>query len=118
MGTIISPVLAKTLSDKQVVTITFGSPRVGDAAFVRWFDTKVHQSYRIVNGNDAVTMTPPGRSYLHVHSLMQIGNANGVSIRTDEGRGRYRSLISGSIKSHELDGYISSLTHLNSICGN
>lgn len=40
---------------------TFGSPRVGDTTFSKWFDqyTKISNRYRITHGRDPVPHLPP-----------------------------------------------------------
>lgn len=50
---------------------TFGSPRVGDAAFGASIAAPV---YRIVNNNDIVTRLPPPVRYRHVGSLGYLDN--------------------------------------------
>ncbi len=48
---------------------TFGSPRVGDSAFVGYFDTEfAGRAYRIVNNEDLVTRVPPRRLPLPGHA--------------------------------------------------
>jgi len=61
------------LNDKVIVTCdTFGSPRVGNANFVRFFNSNIDNSNRVVNGNDIVTMSPRFR-YEHVKGEKRIG---------------------------------------------
>jgi hypothetical protein len=48
---------------------TFGSPRVGDAAFKDNFDVKM---YRFVNNYDIVSRVPPWYPFVHVGKLMFI----------------------------------------------
>ncbi len=53
---------------------TFGSPRVGDAAFVQAFDGEFQgRSYRFVNDEDLVTRVPPrALQYEHVSDIVYI----------------------------------------------
>jgi triacylglycerol lipase len=53
---------------------TFGSPRVGDAAFVQAFDALFQdRSYRFVNDEDLVTRVPPrALEYDHVSDIIYI----------------------------------------------
>jgi triacylglycerol lipase len=51
---------------------TFGSPRVGDAAFKDDFPVK---AYRVVNNEDVVTRVPPPGLYMHVGELKYIDSA-------------------------------------------
>jgi len=52
----------------------YGSPRVGNPAFVSFYNNAGMPTYRFVNGNDAVTYVPPasiaGLSYRHVDRLV------------------------------------------------
>ena len=38
---------------------TFGQPRVGNAAFAKWFETQIPQTYRLVHNADIVPHVPP-----------------------------------------------------------
>lgn len=52
---------------------TFGSPRVGDAEFARFFDALMPETYRIVNNNDIVARVPLlTQQYRHVGRLKYI----------------------------------------------
>jgi hypothetical protein len=53
---------------------TFGSPRVGDAAFRESLEVDI---YRVVNNADIVPRVPPPVSYVHVGKLMLI-DAEGI----------------------------------------
>ena len=50
---------------RRVTCVTFGSPRVGNAAFVKAFEARVDAHARVVNNCDAVTMRPRW-GYVHV----------------------------------------------------
>lgn len=66
----------------------YGSPRVGDLAFVKAFTKYVRRSYRISNPFDAVTHTPPSiynqpirdkkYYYYHVQTLKSLPFQNGA----------------------------------------
>ncbi len=47
---------------------TFGSPRVGNEEFAKWFDAAFkHKAFRFINNNDVVTRVPPrSLGYRHV----------------------------------------------------
>lgn len=52
---------------------TFGSPRVGDAKFAKYFNAGVKETKRYVNGNDAVTYVP-WFFFVHVDGEVAIGS--------------------------------------------
>ena len=54
-------------SGLDVRMVNFGSPRVGNAAFVRLYNSLVPHSLRLVNGSDAVPTVPALLGYRHVH---------------------------------------------------
>ena len=51
----------------DVRMVNFGSPRVGNAAFVQLYNSLVPHSLRLVNGTDAVPTVPALLGYRHVH---------------------------------------------------
>ena len=68
IATLASYKLARIVQD--VTCVTFGSPRVGNRAFTKNFNSLITNSYRIVNGNDAVTKWPKVLGwYRHVNTL-------------------------------------------------
>ena len=83
-------------SNKHVTCITFGSPRVGNAAFVKEFDAHI-DSIRVVNCCDIVTMKPYF-GYYHVKGEMKIGTSKSTF-----------SKWFGSVKDHYLSSYQESL---------
>ena len=60
-----------------VTAINFGSPRVGNRAFVAMYNDLVPDSVRVVNGDDLVPTLPALLGYRHVD--------HGVRIDTDGG---------------------------------
>ncbi len=56
---------------KEVVVHTFGSPRVGNKRFCRYFAEHVAEHWRVLNARDPVTMIPLTRNYSHIsgHAL-------------------------------------------------
>ncbi|KAJ1461286.1 hypothetical protein M885DRAFT_507178 [Pelagophyceae sp. CCMP2097] len=50
---------------RRLRLITFGGPRVGDAAFAAGLDAAVPHAFRVVNGQDIVARLPRGFSYAH-----------------------------------------------------
>ena len=57
----------------QVSYIGFGSPRVGNGTFARFFATKVTDYTRVVNGRDPVPKVPPPGEYTHVGAETHVG---------------------------------------------
>lgn len=83
---------------RKVACTTFGSPRVGNAAFSKAFDSHVRSSVRVVNSCDAVTMRPYW-GYSHV---------GGELVFRKEASFLARWL--GSVADHKLDSYKRSLS--------
>ena len=52
--------------DKNFYCVTFGSPRVGDYYFSKYFNEHIKYSYRFVNDNDPVPCLPSAWNYRHV----------------------------------------------------
>jgi predicted lipase len=67
VATLAAPYYSELYLNKQITCCTFGSPRVGDEMFVRWFNSKVLISYRITNADDKVSSIPFWAPYVHVH---------------------------------------------------
>jgi predicted lipase len=77
-------------SPEKLQCITFGSPRVGNKAFVKSYNRRVPNTCRVVNGNDPATQFPkynfqlpfklkfpfirsPISPYRHVHKQLRLG---------------------------------------------
>lgn len=56
---------AEKYPDKKVVCHTFGSPRVGNAKFAKWFSSMVKENIRVVNKSDPVPMIPQRPLWKH-----------------------------------------------------
>ena len=50
----------------EVDCITFGSPRVGNPKFAKYFNKVINRSYRFVNDNDPIPCLPTAWRYKHV----------------------------------------------------
>lgn len=68
LGAGMATLFASNMFVEPDYVITFGSPRVGDAAFCKWFNDRfADRSIRYVNNNDAVTRLPlKSMGYVHV----------------------------------------------------
>jgi predicted lipase len=77
------------LPAKVVSTYTFGSPKVGNEAFAKFYDKYVPQTYRIVNGVDLVPTLPPDIplvvNYEHVGELHHLGDLKASQVSADAG---------------------------------
>lgn len=77
------------LPDKAVSAYTFGSPKVGNADFVKFYNKLIPQTYRIVNSVDAVPMLPPNIplvvSYEHVGELQHLGDLKASAVSAEAG---------------------------------
>jgi len=82
----------------MVQCTTFGSPRVGNAAFAAYFDAVVDCSERYVNASDKVPKNPT-LGYAHVGGEVRIGAQN---------PGWFVGFF-GSVQDHSLDSYETSL---------
>ncbi len=63
--------VAINIPGKEVSVYTFGSPKVGNAAFVDAYSPRVPNTYRIVNDTDLIPSIPPG-NYYHVGKLLHL----------------------------------------------
>lgn len=83
----------------SVEVYVFGSPRVGNQAFVDSYNRRVPNTWRFVNGNDVVSGLPRRwQNYRHVNTRVRLGSR--LSWR----------IISGSLQDHRIDFYIAALT--------
>ncbi len=77
------------LPDKVVSAYTFGSPKVGNAEFVNFYNKLVPQTYRVVNSVDVVPNLPPNIplviSYEHVGELQHLGDLQASQVSADVG---------------------------------
>ena len=58
---------------KQVWHVSFGSPRIGNAAFAKLYNDNVQYKHRTVNSHDPVSKVPPPLKYQHVDSELHTG---------------------------------------------
>jgi len=70
LATIAATVFGAMYPKVRHVCLTFGSPRVGDANFVREFNKHCDESIRSVNQEDPVPMIPLSCNYTHVPGLV------------------------------------------------
>jgi hypothetical protein len=61
----------------NVCCITFGSPRVGNKSFRKYFNEVVAYSIRIVDLADPFHYTPCSYKYIHIHNAVYFQDSNG-----------------------------------------
>lgn len=76
LGGAMATIAASRLLEYKPVLYTFGSPRVGNAAFVKEIADLEH--YRFVNNNDLVTVIPPWFMGYRHHGQVMYFNYNGI----------------------------------------
>ena len=67
--------IVENVPGKDVSVYTYGSPKVGDAAFADAYNTRVSNTYRVVNDTDLVPSIPLG-NYYHVGKLLHLNPPN------------------------------------------
>lgn len=60
----------------EINTITFGSPRVANKAFIDEYNKRIKNSIRIVNNNDIIQFLPLPIIYHHIHKPLILFNKN------------------------------------------
>ena len=87
--------------DKNYEVFLFGCPRVGNKYFKRSYDRRVFKTFRIVNGNDAITKIPFAfLGYRHVGIKIHVGITSfplAVSFTQHRTQLYYSSLLNSSI---------------------
>lgn len=84
--------------------LTFGSPKVGNAAFAAAFSRHIRRSVRIVNSSDLVPVLPPslkGAEYSHVKGLYRI-RFNRSTIMSNHTIRNYYEVLSGNDSDYTL----------------
>lgn len=96
----------------ELAVYTFGSPKIGNNNFVKVYNKKVKNSFRIVNDEDIVPQAPPGR-FDHVDTYVLIDEGKKLIINPGffeklekrfEGTGGV--LTGKSLKAHSSEGYL------------
>jgi predicted lipase len=72
MATLCALDLRLNLRMPDVRVYTFGSPRVGNAVFARWFEDVVTVHWRFTHNRDIVPSVPPGYMGFH-HVSREVG---------------------------------------------
>lgn len=91
--------------------ISFGSPKIGNAAFAQNFDSNFEiKCTRIVNDNDGVALAPLFSGYRHVGDLIRLRN-----VAPSESQTLWNALRNfarlDSVADHDIDAYIATMEH-------
>jgi hypothetical protein len=94
----------------RVSLCTFGSPRVGDAAFAARCDAFLGAaSVRVVNHEDIVPLVPP-LGFRHVGSAVRLAGATASPLALPDAKDVFAALLRGTaIDNHYVEHYIESL---------
>lgn len=96
----------------DVECFTFGSPRVGNTAFIKSFNEKIKTSYRISHNNDPIQYVPMSPLYHHIHySLCIMNNNEFVYKKPVKGYYRFFNTLknlnySNIVEPHHIKNYI------------
>jgi pimeloyl-ACP methyl ester carboxylesterase len=103
--------------DADVRCHTFGSPRTGNAAFTRWFASRVRENYRVFNTRDLVAMLPARPFWKHTSgtciALDDLGGAHVVVCDTPWWRRLWNPVVTilegfqhSPLAEHAMQAYI------------
>jgi len=122
LGAALATIMASRLDAHELYT--FGSPRVGNKAFVKEMDNDNIKHWRFVNNNDIVTKVPFPFIYRHHGQLVYINHHGNIRKMTpwqrfkDRWRGRARAIAKGQvfdgIFDHSMDLYKKKVNHVYS----
>ena len=113
LGAALATIMASRLDANELYT--FGSPRIGNRAFVKEMNNDGIKHYRFVNNNDIVTKVPFPIRFVHHGELVYINHHGNIRKMSpwqrfkDQWRGRMRALAKGQpfdgIFDHSMDLY-------------
>ena len=88
--------IAYNFPQMDIEVVTFGCPRVGNRAWKKSYNKRVHKTVRVENGNDIVTKLPFGAwGFRHVGARLHVGTTRvlGLFSFTQHGTSHYYSSI-------------------------
>jgi triacylglycerol lipase len=113
LGAALATIMASRLDANELYT--FGSPRIGNRAFVKEMNNDGIKHYRFVNNNDIVTKVPFPIRFVHHGELVYINHFGNIRKMSpwqrfkDQWRGSMRALSKGQpfdgIFDHSVDLY-------------
>jgi len=76
LATLCAADLAALSEEDTVIMYNYGSPRVGNLAFVKRFNAAVPNAFRVVNDADVVARVPRSRlqNYFHIGRTVLVTN--------------------------------------------
>lgn len=99
LGAALATIMASRLDANELYT--FGSPRIGNRAFVKEMNNDGIKHYRFVNNNDIVTKVPFPIRFVHHGELVYVNHFGNIRKMSpwqrfkDQWRGRMRALSKG-----------------------
>tara|TARA_B110000977_G_scaffold187475_1_gene254626 strand:+ start:7903 stop:8607 length:705 start_codon:yes stop_codon:yes gene_type:complete len=84
VSTIIACDCTNKYDSKKITCVTFGSPRVGNNEFARYFNTHIDYSYRCVFAKDPITFSPLPIRFKHVRGSISCDEKSARVVDTAE----------------------------------
>lgn len=97
------------LEDVFITCYTFGSPRVGNKYFVKWFSSRVDENVRVINENDPVPMVPTMFYWTHTDNIcikLKEKSVKYVEKDTPWYKRLFMVLFKSNLKRHSCDEYV------------
>lgn len=107
VSTIIAADCSIRYESTNIVCVTFGSPRVGNNKFAKFFNDNVDTSFRCVFAKDPITFSPVPIRFKHVRGCTYC-NENSVTSVDDTEIVKW-NLCGCRISHHSMDSYLSSV---------
>jgi len=100
----------QNLKSLPVEVVTFGSPKIGNAAFASYFNSEI-KCTRIVNDNDGIALAPLFSGYRHVgRDVIHLRNR---ALPEEEGQNLWQALVNfarlDSVADHDIENYIDNM---------
>lgn len=96
----------------SLVLTTYGSPKVGNAAYVRLLTRAVPHHWRVVATNDVVSTAPPLPWYRHAGRLVLLDRTGNLWVEPLAAVARFFHRDAASVVAHSLGTYLLSLARV------